>query len=296
MKKIVIVNPTKCTATSTIASSRIASFLSEITGGHLMHTEETVELEAETAIFVNGMWGFCGFRDESWNLAKKAKNVIYVANDYAISVPKAIKERKHIKIANYTSKGVVYVNWNKLTHDNSIKQVECKKNSGLFYYGAHRKDRVASFSKYFKNPRPYQMTITCSAKAKPEFKTYDQNMRFVDNPMDPMVFPGNFEAGLYIEDEVTHENYHSPANRYYEMLSSGVLMLFDAACKNTFTKTGIDVSPWLVNSQIDVAQKIRNRESLLRLQKEKLANGKNYKLELMKEVQETLHKCGLATF
>lgn len=298
MHKTVIINPTKCTPGSTIASSRIATFLADLTGGHLMHSEDTVATEAETVIVVNGLWGFCAFRDQAWSLIERATKVIYVANDYAITTPKAVKTRPYLRLANYDNADGhaphVYINWNKLTFNKTPANWMPRPTSpNIFYFGAHREDRITSFKKYFtQGQRPYGLSIGTSAKAWPKFQAYGRDIDHLKD-IDPMVTPSRFAASLYLEDDTTHTHYHSPANRYYEMLSSGTFILFDGACRSTFERTGINIDPWIVNSPNDIMAALMKRSILWPLQRSMLADNKNFRLDLEIETRALLTKIGV---
>jgi hypothetical protein len=56
----------------------------------------------------------------------------------------------------------------------------------------------------------------------------------------------DYKTSLYIEDEITHENYNCLANRFYECLNYNVLPLFDASCKNTISLSGYDVADYFI--------------------------------------------------
>jgi hypothetical protein len=46
-------------------------------------------------------------------------------------------------------------------------------------------------------------------------------------------------AGLYIEDERSHSEFHSPANRFYEMLSAHIPIFFDVTTLRMLGQAGI---------------------------------------------------------
>jgi hypothetical protein len=99
---------------------------------------------------------------------------------------------------------------------------------------------------------------------------------------------GMFSDTIYIEDKFTHTNYNSPANRFYECLSTGVYIHFDFSCLLTFNKAGIDIKPFIVDGHKDIENKLHNTE-LIKLQKEILYDGKDYLAELDSDI-ETLVK------
>jgi hypothetical protein len=99
----------------------------------------------------------------------------------------------------------------------------------LFYYGAFRAQRVAAFDRYFTGP---QVPVTISSTSK-KFEAYVGENVTLMGGIDRGSFYyelGLHGLGLYIEDEKSHTEFHSPANRFYEMLSAGLPMVFQPEC------------------------------------------------------------------
>lgn len=295
-RRIVVVNPTKCSEGTTIASSHLARWIANRLGVPLIDDEENFTDAADIAIFVNGMWQFCNFRKNAFKLAESVRGLIYLANDYAIMPPTQIKRRKHIRIANFENNDKhpshCYVNWNKLTHKPHNLEQKHPKHEGLFYYGAFREDRIKSFNRYLFGDLPYVATVAGSQKSSAAFLAHAPKLRSIGT-CEPMVTPGLFQASLYIEDEKTHQHYHSPANRFYEMLSAGSLILFDAKCLATFMRAGIEIRPWVVSNREDVAKALQKSDELRAMQFSALAHGKNYLRELELEFDEAVKKIKL---
>jgi hypothetical protein len=141
------------------------------------------------------------------------------------------------------------VNWNALSFqpDPDDRPIPAQ----LFYHGSFRKDRLRSFEKYFTNGMPIRLATFRGASAK-FAQLCGEGVALVP-PIDlrdirPM------GLSLYLEDESTHRIYHHPATRFYEALSRRAPMIFDEACKPTFDRAGIDISPWLVSSSDDVTR------------------------------------------
>ena len=100
---------------------------------------------------------------------------------------------------------------------------------------------------------------------------------------------GQFQFTVYSHDDMPTGTAVTPANRFYECLSAGVLMFFDHETKPSFDRMGIDISPWIVASQEDIAEKMLNYKQLRQLQNDKLRN-RNYLKELEKEFADIYKK------
>lgn len=257
----IVVNFTKISPRSTIASNRIAEFVAKQLNATLVDTLEGAQAQLaagaafDAAIFVNGMWGFCDFRPEALEIAKRAQRLYWVSNDYAIKMPSVLKRLAHVRLATFDNYDAhpahVYVNWNKLTHE-PFNGLNVPTRRGLTYYGAFREGRIDSFRRYFGAEPAYPVTIYTTRNNRGKYETLAPKAEVLTDPIKPTVDGRTWQASLYIEDDESHRVYHSPANRFYEMLSTGTLMLVDAAAEATLRRAGFDVGPWVVRSQADV--------------------------------------------
>jgi hypothetical protein len=117
-----------------------------------------------------------------------------------------------------------------------------KQKKGCVYYGSFRKDREPSFRKYLKG----NVIVSTHQKNREKFQAIGVSGPFVDRinwSKDALM---DYKTSLYIEDEITHNNYNCLANRFYECLNYNVLPLFDAACKNTIALSGYDVADYFI--------------------------------------------------
>jgi hypothetical protein len=62
-----------------------------------------------------------------------------------------------------------------------------------------------------------------------------------------------------LQDKKSGQDYHSPANRFYEMLSVGLPMAFSKDCVKPFKTYGIDVAPYIVESEGEAQMFLLNR-------------------------------------
>lgn len=268
-----IINFFPITKTSIIASNRIALYLQKALECDLIDCRKSIQkTQYDRLWIVNGNPNWSDFVYEAQHLVAKAKEIIWIGNDYAIPIWSPVRKKNFVVMAAYekspksrVTQPFFYVNWNQLTFTRIFP--EKFKHSGLAYYGAYREDRENYFRKYFTTDA-YPVWINPSGKEDP-WKALSPNINFWRSA-DLVSGLSNFEATLYIEDERSHTIYCSPANRFYEALGSGILMLFDKSAQGTFHKAGITIDPWIVDTPGDVARALKNREKLLQLQHQRL--------------------------
>lgn len=280
----VIVHLTKCVPGSTVVSSRIALYLSKLLELPLLHTPEDFESykTVDTIFLINSMSAFSNILYELADLAKNCRRVVFIQNDYTIYPPTQLRrvfiERSDIIVERWStipklpedwSKKKIwvkipmeanhYINWNMLTYD-PIPLVDAKTISNtdsVFYYGAYRQDRKHLFIKYFEDSI-YSLFISASSKAFNKF--FDLNFDIEEVPVLKNLISDMSQYGttLYLEDAMSNEIYCSPANRFYECLSAGIAMLFDKSSVETMAIAGYDVRPYVVNSQTDVQNRLKD--------------------------------------
>lgn len=257
---IAVVNLMKYSDGSIIASNRIAKYLSYYLKCPLIDSREACSEHSYDHLFiVNGPMLYCNFRPELMALCNRAKNLIWVENEYTIAIPRFIKVREPAILSNcenYRGTDLYgYVNWNRLTFVKSIT-AQAVRYEGLCYYGAYREDRELYFKKYLGSDA-YKVHISPSSKpALNKYALISPTARYFAAP-DLLAVLGQYQASLYIEDRSTHQRYNSPANRFYEALSAHTLQIFDASVLNTFDRAGINVRPWTVDSPAQVAELLR---------------------------------------
>lgn len=273
-----VVHLTECKPNSTIASARVARFIVDTLKEDRFNLVDTCHA-AKLALYnmpfsginhliiVNGPMAFCDFLPELGELVSMAKRVIWVQQDYTINPPsansdaqspfrKAFADRKlrpefwtTVK-KNCQRPTDHYINWNQLTYDpQPFKQLP--KIPSLMYYGAYREKREQDFEFYFANAAYLVQVSTTTIRGK-KFKKLDDSIEIIE----PFVGLANMpmaSASLYIEDRKSHEEFHSPANRFYELLSAGIPIIFDVRTTKMLAEAGIIPKPeWVVRSQADV--------------------------------------------
>jgi len=263
---------TKCSRTSTIASARIASFIERTISQSF---EEPVELIHEAAsahhaadkhsilFVVNSPFGFCDWRDRAIRIAENATSIIWVQNDYAIKPPSQFK-KFGIKIDEWwttcmdvaTGADGRYIDWNMLTYNDRLRQQGTEASQvipGLLYFGAYRQGRQSSFEEYL-NTVLYQVRVSTTRKNIEKFMQMNSHktIKYYE-PFQTLGQLVRFQTSIYIEDDGSHGQNHSLANRFYEMLSAGVAICIDEKASSIFKV--YDLPQWqdfVVSSAHDV--------------------------------------------
>ena len=290
---------------SIIASNRIVSFVADQLNLPIVdkkNIKEYVDHEIATLFIVNGAYAFCPCLEELSILIRKAKQIIWIQNDYTIIPPipdgkavspfrKAFREN-YDKVSFWTTcedfskkPASHYVNWNMLTFDPDydpkvIAKRRKKATEDLFYYGSFRVGRQIYFDRYFKNTA-VKTTVSCPTTA------FENDYPNVTNtgPMRADFFEevGSHGLGLYIEDKRSHSNYHSPANRFYEMLSAGLPMVFQQESGTMLRRAGFNPDPFVAQKPSEVARMMKHREDIGQEQR------KLWVRDFRKELIEQLH-------
>jgi len=264
MKNLVI-NFTKCTEGSTIASNRIAKFIALETGFLLVDDLQVAKQLAGEKIgsiyVVNGLFGFCNFRELCVELCESADQLIWVGNDYNIKKPTQLKKFNFLNVCQYLTGGgnETLMDWNKLTH---IKGLPAQKplHNGLMYYGAFRENRLEAFKRYFDTDL-YDVLVSTTSKNESKFSGINKDIKIVKPFKNVIKDSSVFGNTIYIEDEDRPADiYLTPANRFYECIAAKTLQLIDSKCKQSFEAWEID--DYIVSSPADVKAKLNDSELL----------------------------------
>jgi len=274
--KYAIVNFTKLTPTSLIASNRIATHLKTVIPESVMIDRKEAcnpKRQYDYIILINGNFGFCDFREEIIALCRNNKRFIWAGNDYAIRIPSQLKKCMDDltywcaydmdKDDGTMTSEYKYVNWNALTYQ-PLDHQPPKTFGGLMYYGAYRAGREKYFEEYLGEGVDYDVYISASSKpnAKKFFRLNPKAKFFEGRPPYLLETISAFKNTIYIEDEKTHQLYCSPANRFYEAVSSDVFLLFDHKCLPTFERAEIGITEYLVAGREEVEDKLKHRNEL----------------------------------
>lgn len=276
----VVVHMTKCAPGSTVASARVARFIVETLGrdspftlvddrdgAHCVAKAHTID----TLFIVNGPMAFCDFLPQLSLLVRMASRVVFVQQDYTIMPPKPESKaespfrkvfadlqlrpifwttvRKNVQ----TSKDQ-YINWNQLTYDpQEFKPMPADQH--LLYYGAYREKREPLFKKYLANA-PYDVHVSTTNLRGKKFKALDENILIIP-PFSHIANIPMASASIYIEDPLSSKEFHSPANRFYEMLSAGIPLFFEASTLGMLAQASIfPRDSWVTYNSLDLYKRM----------------------------------------
>jgi hypothetical protein len=270
------------TETSMVASTKVARFVRDELEIPLVWDETIGEhRNLDALLIVNGAYAFCKHLEPLSHAILGAKNLIWIQQDYSIVPPindgeatspfrKAFVDRRNAGKShlNYwttcekESKATPlshYINWNCLSMEK--KKNKHNKNNTLVYYGSFRQGRIKHFETYFRNPQCDIVISSPSQKFKHTFTSH--KIKHCGPPEDLIAWLSNFGLGLYLEDRKSHSEFHSPPNRFYEMLSAGLPMVFQEQAGFTLRKAGYkEVENYAVRTALDVARKMDTRENI----------------------------------
>lgn len=272
---------------STVISNHIALFLSNVLGLPVYYDKEVATIKPDILFIVNGAFAFCDSLEPLATAIRAADRIVWIQNDYTIKPPKrdgdaqspfrkAFVERAQagypdvdywttVRLNASKTPFSEYINWNMLTYQDSQLSFN-KSGDDLFYYGAFRNNRQRYFDRYFA--RPYSLT-SISSTSKKFAARYPHVTVQAGIPREYFYQDLNSHGlGLYIEDPKSHKEYHSPANRFYEMLSASLPMVFQPESQPMLQRAGYDVTPFVVENRKDIARMMRIRKSIWRKQRD----------------------------
>jgi hypothetical protein len=246
---------------STIASIRIGRWLS-IQLGIPLHDDDSIlsEGELDNLFIINGSTLYCKHLPAIAEAVRTAKNVIWVQNDYTLPPPKAqsdaqspfrkaFADRKLVphywttceQNAAATPKSA-WVNWNCLAYNPSAPRATLLSDVTI-YYGAYREGRSHSFDAMIKMSKDLNLFISSTSDKFPE------KLRTPPFRGDLYDSLAQFGMGVYAQDKKSINGRHSPATRFYEMLSVGLPIAFMTDCVETLRHYGYDVAPYVLKEE-----------------------------------------------
>lgn len=288
---------------SMVASNRVARYVSGYLDVPIEWGPSIAETKSDVLFIVNGAFAFCKCLPEIGAAVQKAKHVVWIQQDYTIVPPKEVSEaqspfryafawRKKQGLPgihywstvkdNTNSALGAYVNWNMLTYEPTVLR-DYKVKRGV-YYGSYRVHRETYFRRFFTDP---SIPLTISSPSD-KFQKY-QNVH-LEGPWKGNLIStlSEYALGLYLEDRKSHEQFHSPANRFYEMLSAGLPMVFQEESVPMLAQAGYDVTPYVVRDGKDLKRFLKLRGELQAAQARDWR--RSYRDELNKQVAAAVAK------
>jgi len=265
-----------------VATSRIAKFLENELELEIIYDKSIANETYDVLYIVGGAFAFCKVLPELGSAVEKAGRVVWIQNDYTIVPPKPISNAESpfrkafrnrrkaglpdtdmwttVKNNSNNTEFSRYINWNSLTFE--PQPVQFRKRRAVCYYGACRQNRMKVFDKYFSMNVPFVVSSPSKKLYTPE------NVELVSAVPRSQFYKwlGSFAVGLYIEDSKSHVEFHSPANRFYEMLGAKLGMVFQSESIPMLKEAGIDVTPWIADTEQDMKKALRNHKRIQREQ------------------------------
>lgn len=315
----------KCSADSMVASVRIAHFLSEQLSLSITWSADIGDEPLDVLVIIGGAYAFTG-SDVLSALGKAvttASRVIWIQNDYTVIPPKdesgaespfraAFRTRREMNKAPvdywttvermstpghktdrtgngwHVGDGSFWINWNALTMAYRDEPTLC--DNTLLYYGSFRKDRVKYFDRYFYFPAVW--TVISSPSKKFEERYSDPLIQHDSKIVTDMpIYLSEHGLGLYVEDIKSHTEFHSPANRFYEMLSAGLPMVFQPEAAKMMARAGYIIDDFIVWNTQEILAKMAIKEDIREMQKERwLAKAKAEHDSLVPLIQQNWEK------
>lgn len=160
-----------------------------------------------------------------------------------------------------------YVNWNVLTMEigREPKPWEERVSANIMlYYGSWRsgpgtRDRIRYFDRYFLRPGCHTLFSCPTGKAIERYPLLMHETKLTDL----LSYAGQFGLGLYLEDGMSHKEFHSPANRFYEMLSAGLPMVFQMEAQRMMEKAGYEMSDYILWNAEEAGKMMERKEEIL---------------------------------
>lgn len=198
-----------------------------------------------------------------------------------------------------------YVNWNALTFtpldEKDRKRLRKMASADLLYYGSFRhtptmakggvdtlnsaQSRVRYFDRYFLRALMPVTISSAGLSGKPNenfVKRYPKATHVGKYQDDFLESIGSHGAGLYVEDVKSHQEFHSPANRFYEMLSAGLPIIFQPEAVGMLGRAGLSVDEWTASTPQRVMELFENREKMGRAQWDRFG-GMDHRGELTRQ-------------
>jgi hypothetical protein len=286
--KAVIFSFIPCVDSSMVASTKVARFLEHELNIPLIWDDHIADhTNLDVLFIVNGAYAFCKALEPLSLAILGAKRIVWIQQDYSIVPPindgqatspfrKAFVTRRNLgrshldywTTCDKESKATdvsTYINWNALSMTPKPMPSYATADD-VAYYGSYRKGREKAFDRYFSLPKCKTTISSPSRKFAEQFR----NGLITHVPVAPDLLKWLSERGLglYLEDRKSHNEYHSPPNRFYEMLSAGLPMVFEQEAGMTLRRAGYNPQAWLVGKPLDISRLLDKRDKIRKEQQQ----------------------------
>lgn len=284
----------KVSDNSIVASVRIARFISQTLDIPIATDDSIASESLDALLVVGGAYAFSKSLESLGAAILESRIVIWVQNDWTVIPPKdegsaespfrkAFRDRfvatNEPSVSFWTTvedmscPGVSrsghrcgaksrYLNWNILACEpqTPLPFADRSAADSLLYYGSMRKDREKYFARYFGSPVTHTV-FSCPSREIPY-----PNVVHETKIMELLPYLSHFGLGLYLEDRKSHTEFHSPANRLYEMMSAGLPIVFQPECQRMMAKAGYDISEFIAWNAESIPSLMERREEILDIQ------------------------------
>jgi hypothetical protein len=268
--------------------------------------EELLAYQPDTLFVINGLMHHCHAQQELAAVIRKAKQVIWVVNDYHLEKPShntkssaspvlvAIREALDrglnldfwTTVPHYTERSEFskLIHWDYLFYNRITPQRPKVRN--LLYYGAMRTGRVKTFDRFFSAESPDVTVMTNTTQNERWLERYPHLQLAPPVPHHQLADAiGAYSLGLYLQDEVRF--FVNPAARFYEMLGAGLPMVFQEEAVPRFEAVGIDIRPYVLEDVDQIEYFLKRRSKIFQAQQ---AWHQSYHQLLRKEVLKAWDK------
>lgn len=199
----------------------------------------------------------CGFYSTSGEIdnsrdfliANKKARIYWLVGEYEQHnyVPLYYSKREFTIIKNFEhiqgckgNIGEVFLNFNLILFDKpTIPRITPVQYSNV-YYGRWREDRAVYVNRYlgtgaYLSTSPKNMKVFLGQCPTTKNATMVKNLSWERGRESLRLFA----PSLYLEDVFTHTHYNCPANRFYEALNCGTIILTQPEAANTWERAGI---------------------------------------------------------
>jgi hypothetical protein len=268
---------------STVVSNHLARFIAKTLDLPLYYDKRIRDERLDILFIVNGAYAFCDCLADLAPAIRRATRIVWIQNDYTIKPPRFDVECKAespfrrafvvraasgklptdywttVEANSQVTPDSMQMNWNALMCLKMYLEPAWYPTRDLFYYGAYRVQRRHTFDIYFIHP---SIPVTISSTSKKFLHMYPDthHMGGLQHGNGFYQALNSHGLGLYIEDPKSHSEWHSPANRFYEMLSAGLPMVFEPMAALMLDRHGIQMEhEYVIDSQVAIKHAFKNR-------------------------------------
>jgi hypothetical protein len=257
-----------------------------------------------------GWFRFASRLNEMAEAMKGCERLIAVITDYQhppmTQIRRAVEGKQNLALSNLPERlrgtqwdswvsDWEYVNFNLLAWDPrpfALTERPEVKNSGLLYYGRWRENRSKYFREYLGHGVGYKVHVSTGPKMIDKYWALNPSIVYHET-FSSLDFLKDFKATIYLEDIFTHTHYNSAASRFYECLSVGLPMFFDANSAWNMQEAGFDVSDYVVKDRHELGMRLYESEGMRVSQFARWAWGKDYRQQFKEQLCKSLSLHGV---